>query len=103
MHDLREECSRSSSFIMVIQDKIDIDATAIVDHHALLPHESFHSIFKFAPELFDALFGIGDMLEEWWRQAAEVGGSWYTDHPVVGDNPTHAHGCHMVFMETMPV
>ena len=61
-------------FDIVVKDKRDDDAQEVVDHHALLPHELFHNVFTHAPALFSELFGTGDMLEQWWSQAAEFRG-----------------------------
>jgi hypothetical protein len=54
-------------------------------HHALLPHELFHSIWSEAPELFKYLFyGSDEELLQWWSDAASVpDNTWYQYHPVI--------------------
>ena len=74
-------------FELTLQHKQDEDLTVNKAHHAMLPHDAFRSINKYAPQLFDELFGTGDVLEQWWSQAAEFGGPWYNEHPVVAEEP----------------
>ena len=59
----------------------------ITDHYALLPHEVFHSLHKYGRQLFPALFGDEASFRKWWSLAEEVGGDWYTNHPVITEEP----------------
>jgi len=54
----------------------------------LLPHEVFATIYKHGPELFDELF-IGGLanLRDWWREAERIGGTWFSQHPVIRNFP----------------
>ena len=61
--------------------KAGIKATT---HSAILPHELFHTLFTFAPQLFAHILSGSDAdLQEWWDGARMVGDEWYHDHPVI--------------------
>ena len=67
--------------------KLDIsvqDEITESDHSAILPHEVFHSLYTFAPEIFRKIMGTPEDLLEFWDTASEVGDDWYRRHPVVG-------------------
>jgi hypothetical protein len=67
--------------------KLDIsvrDEISESDHSAILPHEVFHSLYTFAPEIFRKIMGTPEDLLEFWDAASEVGDDWYRRHPVVG-------------------
>ena len=55
------------------------------DQYAMLPHEVFHSLHKYAPDLFRELFGTDEELRNWWALASHAAGTWYNDHPVIRD------------------
>jgi hypothetical protein len=59
-----------------------------VEHHCLLPHELFSTVYHSSSELFSRLFtGPPGTLQEWWRAAEDVQGSWYHQHPVIALQP----------------
>ena len=53
-------------------------------HSALLPHEMFHTLFTYAPEVFrHILAGTDDDLRAWWQGAQESDPTWHDEHEVV--------------------
>ena len=52
-------------------------------HSCMLPHETIHSLFKHAADVFAHFLGDTDALEAFWQVAATADDEWYREHPVL--------------------
>ena len=77
------------SFDVVMKDVENLRTEpGVAAHAALLPHESFASLFKAASDLFEHLMtGGASNLETWWRDARKSDRNWYHNNPVVQSCP----------------
>ena len=83
----RKLMPRTYEFLLHVKHSC-FEETIEKTHSALLPHEVFGNLYNHAPELFkDLITGGPANLLRWWSDAARIGGSWYTNHPVIAAEP----------------